>query len=437
MYEVKKVSHPVRGTVCVPGSKSMTNRALLMAALAKGNTKLNGVLFSDDSRYFLKCLQSLGFELQISEEEKSVVLKGTGGVIPNKSGEIYVGSAGTAARFLTAMLAFSDGMYTIQSSEQMKTRPMKPLFDSLSTLGASFIYLEKEGFLPVIVKGRKFEEETNKKDSKKNSKDMVVNIDISKSTQFLSALLMTAPMLEENLAIHITSIKKDGAYIRITRKMMEEYGCIVTFDGEDYCVNAGQIYEIGNRQIEPDVSAACYFWAAAVLTGGKVLIKHVHYTSMQGDMKFLGVLEKMGAVVEDLADGICVTGPKNGVYNGIDVDMNDFSDQTMTLAAIAPFAETKTVIRNVSHIRLQESNRIVAIVTELKRMGIRCEETENGIVIETGNPQSAEIETYEDHRMAMAFALVGLRAEGIKIKNPQCCRKTFENYFDVLEKLIK
>ncbi len=424
--EIKKVNHPVRGSVSVPGSKSMTNRALLMASLATGETTLNGVLFSDDSRYFLKCLQSLGFELIISEEEKKVTINGTGGVIPNKSGEIYVGSAGTAARFLTAMLAFSDGEYIIQSSEQMKARPMKPLFDALTTLGASFTYLEKEGFLPVLVRGRGLN----------HTKNLTVGIDISKSTQFLSALMMTAPMLHANLTIHITSEKKDGAYIRITRRMMEEYGAIVTFDGADYYINVGQKYNADIRQIEPDVSAACYFWAVALLTGGSVLVKHIHHTSMQGDMKFLHVLEKMGAIVEDLEEGICVIGPKNGVFEGIDIDMNDFSDQTMTLAAIAPFAKTKTTIRNVAHIRLQESNRILAIVTELKRMGIVCQETEDGIVIEVGVPKPADIQTYDDHRMAMAFALVGLHVEGIKICNPQCCRKTFENYFEVLEKLL-
>jgi 3-phosphoshikimate 1-carboxyvinyltransferase len=425
MYTVQTVTKPIKGSVSVPGSKSMTNRALLMAALAEGKTTLNGVLFSDDSRYFLKCLQSLGFEIEIFEEEKYVTIEGTGGIIPNKSGEIYVGSAGTAARFLTAMLACSDGTYIIQASNQMKARPMKPLLDALTGLGASFMYLEKEGCLPVLVKGcgHLIDEEVH------------INIDISKSTQFLSALMMIAPMLQKNVTIHITSEKKDGAYIRITRKMMEEYGCLVGFDGSSYKIDIGQKYKSSIRQIEPDVSAACYFWAMAVLTGGSVLVKHVHYTSMQGDMKFLSVLQQMGAKVEDLEEGIRVTGPKNGVYHGVDIDMNDFSDQTMTLSAIASFAKSKTIIRNVAHIRLQESNRILAIVTELNRMGISCEETADGIIIQPGKPKSAQIQTYDDHRMAMAFALIGLCIEGISICNPECCKKTFETYFQVLENL--
>lgn len=442
IYDVKKVSCPVKGTVNVPGSKSMTNRALLMAALAEGTTTLKGVLFSDDSRYFLSSLQSLGFEIQIIEEEKTVVIGGQGGHIPKKSGTIYVGSAGTAARFLTAMLAFSDGAYTIQASAQMKSRPMKELFDSLTEMGASFTYLEKDGFLPAAVKGRNFCEENSGEDSRAadcaedGAEISTACIDISKSTQFLSALMMTAPMLKNGLVIHITSDKKDGAYIRITRRMMEEYGCSVGFNGTDYMITGGQCYRAGTYQIEPDVSAACYFWAAAVLTGGQVLVRNVHASSMQGDMKFLGVLEKMGARVEDLAEGICVTGPENGTYPGVEIDMNDFSDQTMTLAAIAPFAGSRTHIRNIGHIRLQESNRIAAIVTELKRMGVPCAEEENGIVIDPGMPGPADIQTYDDHRMAMAFALTGLRAEGIRICNPQCCRKTFENYFSVLDELI-
>lgn len=442
IYNVKTVSCPVKGTVNVPGSKSMTNRALLMAALAEGTTVLRGVLFSDDSRYFLSSLRSLGFEIQIMEEEKTVVIRGQEGHIPEKEGTIYVGSAGTAARFLTAMLALSDGMYTIQASEQMKARPMKSLFDSLTELGASFTYLEKDGFLPVVVKGRNYCAENASETFQipdctgKIENVSTVCIDISKSTQFLSALMMTAPMLKNGLTIHITSDKKDGAYIRITRRMMEEYGCSVVFDGTDYTITEGQFYRAGVYRIEPDVSAACYFWAAAVLTGGQVLVRDVHASSMQGDMKFLGVLAKMGARVEDLAEGICVTGPENGTYPGVDVDMNDFSDQTMTLAAIAPFAESRTQIRNIGHIRLQESNRILAIVTELKRMGVPCTEEEDGIIIEPGIPAPADIQTYDDHRMAMAFALTGLRAEGIRVCNPQCCRKTFENYFSVLDELL-
>lgn len=421
-YHVKTLAKPVDLKLEVPGSKSITNRALFMAALGNGVCTLHGVLFSEDSRYFLSSLESLGFQVQIDEEKKEVRIKGEQGQIPKKEAQIYVGSAGTAARFLTAMLALSDGVYTIQASEQMKKRPMKPLFDTLTKMGARFTYLEKDGFLPVCVQG-------------KRGGLTDIEIDISKSTQFLSALLMMAPVLGENIKIHIVSEKKDGAYIRITRKMMEQFGVSSTFDGTSYQIEKGQSYQKQSYQIEPDVSAACYFYAMAVLSGGKAVVRHVHKDSMQGDLKFLGVLEQLGAKVTDTEDGIKVQGTTQGVYDGITVNMNDFSDQTMTLAALAPFAKSKTVIRGIGHIRLQESDRLRAIAAELTKMGIAVDEGEDYLIIYPGKIKPSQVETYDDHRIAMAFSLVGLRAEGITILNPLCCKKTFEDYFKVLDKI--
>ena len=254
-YKVKKLNHPINLEIAVPGSKSITNRALFLAALGNGAVHLKGVLFSEDSRYFLSSLKSLGFSVEIREEEKEVTVGGCGGMIPKKEAEIYVGSAGTAARFLTAMLALSEGVYTIQASEQMKRRPMRPLFEALEQSGAEFTYLEKEGFLPVRVRGKRggFKE---------------ASLDISRSTQFLSALLMMAPVLGEDFTIHITSEKKDGSYIRITRKLMEQFGVECNFDGDSYHIKKGQQYQREVYEIEPDVSAACYFYAMAALTGG-------------------------------------------------------------------------------------------------------------------------------------------------------------------------
>lgn len=422
VYKVKTLTHPVNIEVEVPGSKSITNRALFLAALGDGKTDLKGVLFSEDSRYFLSSLQSLGFELEIDEEKREVRVVGCKGAIPKKEAEIYVGSAGTAARFLTAMLALSDGCYTIQASEQMKKRPMKPLFDALTEMGAEFTYLENEGFLPVRVKGTSAPKTT-------------VELDISKSTQFLSALLMMAPVLKADLQIRITSAKKDGSYIRITRKMIEQFGGTTEFDGESYRIKGNQTYRAKAYQIEPDVSAACYFYAMAVLTGGRALVCEVHEDSMQGDKKFLEVLKSLGAKVNDTSKGIEVIGNAKGIYSGIEVNMNDFSDQTMTLAALAPFAQTPTKITGIGHIRLQESDRLSAIATELTKMGIEVEEGEDFLVIQPGKVQPSQVETYEDHRMAMAFSLIGLRAEGIEILNPMCCKKTFEEYFALLDSI--
>lgn len=427
IYKVKTLDGPIDWVVEVPGSKSMTNRALLMAALADGKTTLNGVLFSDDSRHFLGSLKSLGFDVEIDEAAKRVSVVGLNGKLPVTEGEIYVGSAGTAARFLTAMLGMAAGKFTINASEQMKKRPMKPLFDVLSGMGAKITYLEKEGFLPIIIEGigKSIEE----------SQICNVELDISKSTQFLSALMLISPMIKQGLHVRIISEKKDGSYIRITRKMMEQFGAHVDFDGECYIMKSQLKYKAGEYQIEPDVSAACYFYAASALLGGKAIVKNVTWECMQGDLKFLNLLEKLGCMVRDTAQGIEVTGPKDGQISGITVDMNDFSDQTMTLAAIAPFAKDVIRIENIGHIRGQESDRINAIVTELTRLGVPCKEEEAAITIYPKNPMPGVVQTYDDHRMAMAFSLIGLKAEGIEIADPQCCKKTFEEYFEVLDKL--
>ena len=436
-YLVKKTDKPINWTVTVPGSKSMTNRALLMAALSDGETELSGVLFSDDSRYFISALQSLGFETKVDEKEKKVIVKGENGKIPEKEAEIYVGSAGTAARFLTAMLGMSDGIYTIQASEQMKKRPMKDLFLLLKQAGAGIEYLEQEGYLPIKITGRKADSLNGNKEPAKMDQKLIVQLDISKSTQFLSAMLLISPMIEEGLCIEITSEKTDGSYIKITRGMMEECGVTSLFDGRNYEVPAGASYHMKHYIVEPDMSAACYFYGAAAITGGLALVRNVHMDNSQGDRKFLEVLEKIGCSVTDSEEGIVVEGPADGKIKGIDIDMNDFSDQTMTLAAMAPFASEKVHISHIGHIRLQESDRIHAIVTELTRVGIHCEETEDSITVYPGKPHAALIETYEDHRMAMAFSLIGLKTEGIVIHNPMCCRKTFENYFELLTELTE
>jgi len=366
----------------------------------------------------------MGFEVAIDEPAKKVMVLGMGGEIPNKTSVINVGSAGTAARFLTAMLALSDGDHTINCSEQMKKRPMKPLFEALTTLGAEFEYLETPDHLPVKVKGN-------------GGEGGSVQMDITKSTQFLSAMLMVGPILKGGLDLKITSPKKEGAYIRITTKMMTQFGGKADFDGSHYLVSGHNAYRNCDYAIEPDMSAACYFYAMAALTGGQMAVEGVHKDLMQGDIKFLGLLENLGCSLQNGDLGIQVTGPKGGQFQGIDVDMNDFSDQTMTLAALAPFASTPTTIRNVAHIRVQECNRMEGIVNELTRVGIKVTADGENIYIQPGQVQPASIHTYDDHRFAMAFTLLGLKAKDIVITDPKCCRKTFEDYFEVLEALIQ
>ncbi len=423
-YKVRKLNIVPNIVVDVPGSKSITNRALLIAALASGTTVLKGTLFSDDSRYFISSLQTLGFNVSVDEEKKIVTVKGCGGVIPYDNKTIYVGSAGTAARFLTAMLGLSGGSYTIDASAQMKKRPMEPLFKALEELGVDIEYIEEPYFLPVKINGRK-ELDVNE-----------INMNISKSTQFLSAFLLTGLMNKGGLIIHINGERKTGSYIDITRGMMREFGLESEFDGNSYFIKENSSYNPMEYQIEPDVSGACYFYAMAAITGGKTLVNNVHFNVAQGDVKFLSVLKNMGCSVEDTNEGIVVVGPdyaNGGVLRGIDIDMKDFSDQALTLAAISVFADSPTTIRNIGHIRVQESDRLSVIATELNKLGIKTDEKEDMITIYPGKITPTSIDTYDDHRVAMAFTLIGLKCEGIVINDPMCCKKTFENYFTIID----
>lgn len=440
-YAVKKLEKPSDIVVSVPGSKSMTNRAVLMAAMADGNTVLSGVQFSEDANYFIKALQDLGFVVSADEKKCEVTVCGASGGIPRERADIHVGSAGTAARFLTAFTAFSSGVYCLDSSEQMKKRPMKELLVCLEELGANFKWLGEEYSFPFEVSGIR-----RNNDYCKIKK---VSLNIDRSSQFLSALLMTAPPAMEELTIELTGTRSARSYVDMTEQMMKMFGHsgvkhLQVGDVHDgYLVKSGS-YKAGNYQIEPDVSAACYFYAAAAVTGGTAVVRHMRCDSLQGDMRFIDVLEEMGCQVrwnngaEDKEQELLVKGSKDGKLSGIKVNMSNFSDQALTLAAIAPFADAPVEISGIGHIRRQESDRMQVIITELERMGIQSEFIEDGegVRIYPGIPRSAEIETYNDHRVAMAFSLTGLRADGIVLKNPMCCKKTFAEYFDVFEKVF-
>lgn len=433
-YRVKKVNEIKQTsiTVHVPGSKSITNRALLLAALAKGESALSGVLFSDDSRHFLDCVQKLGIETKVDEKTCQVVVAGQGGQVPKSDASVYVGSAGTAARFLAAFLGLSDGTHRMDASAQMRKRPMGPLLKTLSGIGASFSFEEKEGHFPFEVTGAGLLIDAS--DNEKKCVDVSVNI--NDSSQFLSALLISLGAYAGESVIRVEGTH-GMAYIDMTVRMMVQFGIEVQSENGVYKIAKQGGYRAKKYDIEPDVSAACYFYAMAALLGISVTVPGIRENSLQGDVEFIHVLEKMGCTCEDTPKGICVTGPKDGKLKGVTVNMHSFSDQAITLAAIAPFADAPTTITGIAHIRLQESNRIAAICTELARIGIRCEEGEDSITIWPGTLKPALIQTYDDHRMAMGFSLVGLRAEGIVINDPMCCKKTFEHYFDVLDEVIE
>lgn len=421
-YKVKKVNQPHDIETRVPGSKSITNRALLIAALAEGTSVLHGVLFSDDSRHFMQALYDLGFPIHIDEEAEMVTIEGFGGEIPNEKAEVYVGSAGTAARFLTAFLGLSKGKYRMTASEQMKKRPMKELLVALEEMGSEITYEEEEYCFPFTIGN--FECKKNK-----------ITIDVEKSSQFLSALLISSVLLPQNFMIKMTG-SHGMAYVSMTMRMMQQFGVAIerTITGA-YRRKHENEYEAKEYFIEPDVSAACYFYALSPLLHVNVKVKDVHMDCLQGDIKFLKVLVRMGCKVESHEDGVLMIPPKEHFLGG-SFDFSSFSDQALTLAAIAPFANSKVCIMNIGHIRYQECDRIHAIVKNLAKMGIAAIEQDDNVFILPGEPAPCEIETFEDHRVAMAFSLVGTMIDGITIENPSCTRKTFENYFEVLEKAV-
>ena len=420
-YKVKTIGEKRNIKVSVPGSKSITNRALMLAAMSDGICTLNGVLFSADSRAFLDCLIKLGFEVNIDEKNCKVVIKGENGNIPNKEATINVQSAGTAARFMTVFLAVAGGDYILESSEQMKKRPMRELMDHLIEKGVEIKYLEKEGHFPFEVHSQ-------------GIGNVEMTIDTTASSQYASALLMASVM--NGMKINLTGSRINGAYIKITLKMMEQFGIKYEVSENSYLVEH-QIYNCSAYDIEPDMSAACYFYAMALILRTKSVVRGIHKDSMQGDIKFLCALEKFGCKVSETDEGMEVDASEVSTYDGIEIDMSDFSDQALTMAVVVAFAESETRIKNIGHIRGQESDRVQVIVTELNRLGCEASIIEaNGttdVVIKPGKLHGAEIETYDDHRVAMSFAMAGLVVKGVVIKNPMCCRKTFENYFDVLD----
>lgn len=425
-------------TAKVPGSKSITNRSLLLATLADGESTLRNVLFSDDSRHFLKCVQELGFDTSANESAKVITVSGRGGAVPKKEASLYVGSAGTAARFLTAYLGLSCGVYYMDASDQMRRRPMAPLLSGLRGLGCDITCDRQEGFFPFTLHSHGF-----------GRRETTVNID--DSSQFLSALLISSCLSPADFTIRVEGTH-GMAYIDMTCKMMEQFGIrarhLISDASESlplpghlsednrthsFHIAAGQRYHALDYRIEPDVSAACYFYAMCPLLNIPVQVENVHFDSLQGDVEFIRILQRLGCTASDESEGILLTPPADGRFPGISVDMGACSDQAITLAAIAPFADSPTTITGIGHIRVQESDRLTAIVSELKKLGIACDYTDTSVTIYPGTPVSALIDTYEDHRMAMGFSLIGLRCGGIVINNPSCCRKTFEDYFEVLE----
>src|SRR5271157_4271492 len=418
--EIKPIPHPLNATVRVPGSKSLTNRALLIASLANGTTRLTNALFSDDSRYFAGALQTLGFDVQMDEANCEMRVAGLGGKIPSSKAELFIGNAGTAARFLSAFLTLGNGEYILDGDARMRERPIGNLVDALTHLGAE---LETKNDCPPV---------KIKASGLRGGKTKIAG-DIS--SQFLSALLMVAPYAQQPIEIEVVTELNSKPYVDMTLAIMKDFGVEIERDTYSQFVVFPSFYSpLSTYAIESDASAASYFFAAPAICGGMVRVENISNKSKQGDIAFLDVLKQMGCQITEEDKFIEVT--DSAELNGIDMDMCDIPDTAQTLAAIAPFASSPTRIRGIASARVKETDRIRATCTELTRLGVRVEEYEDGMTIYPCKQfMPATIQTYNDHRMAMAFSLIGLRIDGVLIENPACVSKTFPDYFEILDSL--
>jgi 3-phosphoshikimate 1-carboxyvinyltransferase len=413
-------SGPVVGTVRPPGSKSYTNRALVLAALADGRSRIEGALFSDDTLHMANGLVALGVPVVADESEQRFDVSGCAGKLAAGRASVFVGNSGTTARFLTPLMALGKGVYELDGDAAMQKRPLQPLLDALVGLGVKATSLRGNGCPPIRVESSGLE-------------GGAVRMPGGISSQYFSALLMVAPCTARGINLDVEGDLVSKPYIEVTAQAMKAFG--VTFRSEGFQrfeVPPGA-YRATVYGVEPDASAASYFFAAAAVTGGRVVVPGLGARSLQGDLGFVRLLERMGCRVRQTDTETEVTGPKK--LAGIEADMSNLSDTAQTLAAIAPFAAGPTRVTGIGFIRKKETNRVAAVVTELRRLGIRAEEEDDGFVVHPGVPRPTDIETYDDHRMAMSFAIAGLVAPGIRIRNPACVSKTFPRFFEVLETL--
>jgi 3-phosphoshikimate 1-carboxyvinyltransferase len=448
--EITPLSKPPKATISVPGSKSITNRALVLAALrAKGFAyAIRGALRSEDTEIMIDCLRGLGFRVLTDWQDGvvSVTSRPEERTIPAAEADLFVGNSGTTMRFLTAMVSLGEGRYRLDGVPRMRERPIEDLLGALRQLGVKAYSEKHNGCPPVIVEAQGLDGGR-------------VRIKGDISSQFLSGLLLAAPYARDKIVIDVDGPLVSRPYVEMTVRMLHRWGLFIL---DDYTSGEFQVLSCRAREldskvqeqigqaafhegfdprrhtllqdyeVEPDASAASYFGAAAAICGGEVTLPGLGERSIQGDTRFFDVLEDMGCRVDKDALGLTVRG---GRLNGVDVDMNDISDTVMTLAAVACFAEGPTTIRNVAHIRFKETNRLAALATELRRIGVGVDELDDGLRIEPRPLHGGVIETYRDHRMAMSLAVVGLRVPGIVIKDPGCVAKTYPGFFEDLEKL--
>ncbi len=410
-----QAAEPIDADVTLPGSKSITNRALLIAALADGDSELRQALTSEDTDMMTAGLRALGFAVAHDPAAARFRLSGSGGRIPAAAAELFIGNSGTTARFLTAAVALGQGRYRIDGDANMRRRPIGPLLDGLGQLGVAARDEASTGCPPLVV------ETTGLPGGRARLPGHL-------SSQYFSALLLAAPYARGDVTLEVEGELVSRPYLDVTAAVMAAFGVEMRHDGyRRFVVRAGQRYQGRRFDVEPDASAASYFFAAAAVTGGRVRVRHLGRRSAQGDLRFVDILQQMGCAVEMSDDWTAVRG--RAQLQGVTVNMADLPDMALTLAAIAPLAGTPVRIDGIGFIRGHETDRISAVVTELGRLGVRVEERPDGLTIWPGPVRPGLVQTYHDHRMAMSFAVLGLRVPGLRIADPGCVAKTFPDFF--------
>ena len=410
-------SGPIDAQVRPPGSKSITNRALVCAALAAGTSTLQGALDSDDTRVMFDALGQLGIAAQFDSERATLSVAGCAGRIPAERADLFVGNSGTTVRFLAAMLTIAQGEFHLSGTRRMHERPIGDLLEALRQWGTEAVSDQANGCPPLTIRshGLRGGEATVRGDT---------------SSQFLSGLLMAAPYAEQQAVLTVAGPLVSQPYVEMTLAVMEAFGVRVAREAAGrFRVPNDRPYAARTYDIEPDASAASYFFAAAAIAGGTITVRGLARDSLQGDVRFVDVLARMGCQVDYAADAITVRG---GPLRGVSVDMNDISDTVQTLGAVALFAEGTTEIRGVGHIRHKETDRLAALSAELRKLGALVEQRGDGLAITPGPLRAARIATYDDHRMAMSLALVGLKVPGVTILDPGCTAKTYPRYWEDL-----
>jgi 3-phosphoshikimate 1-carboxyvinyltransferase len=406
--------------ISVPGSKSYTHRMLIAAALAKGASTLKNALVSEDTQFTIDALRQMGIQIEVNNADIRVY--GKAGYLQSSDAPIYLGNSGTSMRLLTAVAALGKGTYTLTGTARMQMRPIKDLLEALEQMGVRAQSLNDNGCPPIEVTGRTIGADR-------------VRINCQKSSQYLSALLLIAPYTENGLEIRVTGGPVSRPYVELTIELLKTFG--IHFEREGYrkfIIPGGQLYRTGNYLVEADCSQAAYFWGAAAINGAQIKVKGVSADSAQGDVRFVDLLQEMGCRISRESDGIGVAG---GPLHAIEADMVDMPDQVPTLAVVAAFARGTSVIKNVAHLKSKESDRLTATVTELKKMGIDAVCTDNGLVVCGGKPKGSIIDTYNDHRIAMSFAIAGLNVPGVCIRGEDCVAKSFPAFWRVFEELYR